>query len=81
MEKVDRDLILSIADFNPVLKQLYEEHLKLDEEIERNEAYAAYSSSAQLRQKQLKKAKLQGMDKIMAILKEHRVCDAACQAQ
>lgn len=73
MEKCDQELLLRIADSNPHLKQLYEEHLKLDEEVEKLERYAAYSSSAALRHKQMKKEKLHGMDVIMSILNEYRV--------
>jgi uncharacterized protein len=73
MEKSDQELLLRIADFNPHLKQLYEEHLKLNEEVEKLERYAAYSSSAALRHKQMKKEKLRGMDAIMSILNEYRV--------
>ncbi|HQH27149.1 MAG TPA: DUF465 domain-containing protein, partial [Oligoflexia bacterium] len=53
--------------------ELYEEHLELEKEVEKLERYAAYSSSAALRHKQLKKEKLRGMDAIMSILHEHRV--------
>ena len=72
MEKVDQELLLELAPAHPELKRLYEEHLKLEKEVERLERYSKYSSSAELRHKTLKKRKLMGMDTIMAILAEHR---------
>ena len=72
MEKVDHELLMRIADHNPLLQKLYAEHLKLEKEVERVGRYAAYSSSAALRQKELKKEKLKGMDTIMSILHEYR---------
>lgn len=72
MEKADEELLLQIADTNPHLKKLYEEHLELEDEVEKVGRYAAYSSSAAMREKELKKAKLRGMDLIMSILNEHR---------
>lgn len=72
MEKTDHELLLSIASTDPTLKKLYDEHRKLEKQVERFERYAAYSASARLRQQELKKEKLRGMDDIMAILKQHK---------
>lgn len=72
MERADRDLILYISAFNPRLKELYEQHLELEREVEKYDRYTGYSSSVALHQKQLKKAKLKGMDDIMAILADYR---------
>lgn len=80
MEKADRDLVLLISNTNPRLKKLYDEHLRLDKEIERYQHYAKYSSSAALHHRELKKAKLKGMDDIMAILSEHRHQGSSCTA-
>ncbi len=73
MEKRDEELVLHLAENDSHLRELYEEHLELEKEVEKLERYAAYSSSAALRHKQLKKEKLRGMDAIMSILHEHRV--------
>ncbi len=75
MEKLDEELLLRLANVNPHLKELYEEHIKLNQEVEKLEKYAAYSSSAAMRHKQLKKEKLAGMDAIMAILSQYRSHD------
>lgn len=73
MEKVDEDLIEKIVPLNPHLRDLYNRHIKLEREVERFGRYAAYSSSAALRHKELKKQKLHEMDLIMSILNEHRL--------
>lgn len=72
MEKIDHELISRLVNSDPHLKKLYAEHLKLEKAIERFERYAGYSSTVALRQKRLKKEKLQGMDVIMSILNEYR---------
>ena len=72
MEKADRDLILALCPTNNQLKELYEEHIKLEKEVRNFEQYVGYSTSAQLRQKQLKKEKLKGVDAMMAIIAEYR---------
>ncbi len=72
MEKVDQELLQELAPSHPELKRLYEEHIRLEREVERLERYSKYSSSAELRHKTLKKRKLMGMDAIMSILSQHR---------
>lgn len=73
MEKSDQELLLQIANVDPSVKRLYEEHVKLDKECERVSRFAAYSSTAALHHKELKKLKLKGMDAILTILNEHRI--------
>ena len=72
MEKADHELLMQIVPTNPRLKELYDEHIKLAKEVEKFERYAAYSSSVALKQKELKKAKLKGMDEIQEILNHYR---------
>lgn len=72
MEKSDRDLLEELASNDTNLKRMYDRHLKLEREVERFGRYAKYSSTAALRQKELKKEKLRGMDHMMAIVKSHR---------
>ena len=78
MEKLDRELILSLCPNIPRLRDLYEEHLKLEREVEKFEQYAAFSASAQLRSKELKKEKLRGVDDMMAIVEEHKHHSIPC---
>lgn len=72
MEKADHDLLMSILFSDPEMKKLYDRHRKLEKEVENLERYASYSSSAALRQRELKKLKLRGMEEIMAKLSVHR---------
>ena len=72
MEKADRELILALCPMNLELRQLYDEHIKLEKEVKKVEHYVAYSTSARLKQTYLKKEKLKGVDAMMAILGEHR---------
>ena len=72
MEKFERELILSLCPSIPRLRDLYEEHLKLEREVERFEQYSAYSASAQIRSHELKKEKLKGVDDMMAIISDYR---------
>jgi uncharacterized protein YdcH (DUF465 family) len=72
MEKMDQELIERIVPINPTLKQLYARHRKLEKEVERFGMYAAYSSSASLRHKELKKEKLREKDMMMSILNEYK---------
>lgn len=72
MEKADRELILALCPMNLELRQLYDEHIKLEKEVRKIEHYVAYSATAQLKQTHLKKEKLKGVDAMMTILGEHR---------
>ena len=72
MERADHELLMTVLFSDTELKKLYDRHRKLEKEVENLNRYAAYSSSAALRQKELKKLKLQGMEKIMARLADHR---------
>ncbi|MCB0325388.1 MAG: hypothetical protein KDD69_17515 [Bdellovibrionales bacterium] len=72
MEQADRDLLLHILATDRNLKRLYDQHLKLEKEVEQFGRYVAYSSAAALKQKELKKAKLLKKERIMSILNEHR---------
>ena len=72
MNKADEELVLAIVPTKPTLKKLYQEHRKLEKEVARFERYSPYSSTADLKQKTLKKQKLKGMEQIMSILQQHR---------
>ena len=72
MEKADQELLMQFAAVNPHLKKLYDEHMRLDKEVEKLDRYAIYSSSAALQQRELKKAKLRTKESIMDILNDMR---------
>jgi len=79
MEKYDHELIEELMPGDQKLKKLYSEHIKLEKEVSRFESYAGYSPSAALKQKEMKKAKLRGVEKIMTILRKHRGEDDSLQ--
>jgi len=72
MERADHELLMDVMFSDTELKKLYNRHRKLEKEVENLERYAAYSSSAALRQRELKKLKLRGMERIMARLTKYR---------
>lgn len=72
MEKADRDLLLELTPVHYNLRRLYEEHVTIEKELSEIEHLSAYSSALAIREKELKKLKLRGMDTIMSILSEHR---------
>jgi len=72
MEQTDRELLLSLTETHPRLKELYKQHIKLEKEVQKYERFVNYSATVAMRQKQLKKEKLRGMDNIMAILDGYR---------
>jgi len=72
MERADHEFLMSVLFSDVELKKLYDRHRKLEKEVENLERYASYSSSAALRQREVKKLKLQGMEALMARLNSHR---------
>lgn len=77
MEKADHELLLLLSPSDERLKKLYEQHKKLEKEVVRYSHYAKYSASAALKEKELKKSKLHGMDAIMEILSDYRRQESA----
>jgi uncharacterized protein YdcH (DUF465 family) len=72
MERADLELLETLLPTNPKLKQLVNEHKRLEKEVANVSRYSGFSPAAALREQQLKKEKLRGMDDIMSILSEYR---------
>ena len=72
MEHADHELLLQIVPSHPILRKLYNQHKKLEKEVEKFRHYARYSSSAALREQELKKQKLLRKEEIMGILRDHK---------
>lgn len=72
MERADHELLMSMLFSDHELRKLYDKHRKLEKEVENLNRYAVYSSSAALKQKELKKQKLHHREKIMARLADYR---------
>lgn len=72
MEKADRELLMKLAPVDYTLRRLYEEHLHLEKELAEIEHLSSYSGAISMREKEIKKQKLRGMDSIMSILSSYR---------
>lgn len=72
MTDSDRQLIQEMANYNSQVKRLYKQHMELEKEVEKFEKYIAWSPTAKLRQSELKKQKLRGMDEIMKIVDNNK---------
>lgn len=68
MEDIEYELIGKIVPHHPHLKKLYSEHLKIEKELDHLEQYARYSPAAEVKHRELKKIKLRGKEKMMAII-------------
>lgn len=77
MEKMDRSIILRLAEKNPEIKKLYVKHSKLNKEVEHYGRYAVYSTSAALKEKDLKREKLKTKENLLSLVDEYRRSMAA----
>lgn len=72
MEKKDEELIRTLIGDEPELRERYEEHRQLEEQLEALQQRAHLSAEEEFEKKRLQKLKLAGKDRIMAILSRHR---------
>jgi uncharacterized protein YdcH (DUF465 family) len=72
MEKRDEELISTLLDREPELRRYYEEHTALERELGYLQSKMYLTPAEEVEKKRLQKLKLQGKDKIMAILARHR---------
>jgi uncharacterized protein len=72
MEKKDEELIRTLLEREPELRQYYEEHVDLEQRLEAFQQKLYLTSEEELERKRLQKLKLAGKDKIMEILSRHR---------
>ena len=72
METQDEELIKTLLDRDPELKQYYEEHVALERELARFQGRSHLTSEEEVEKKRIQKLKLAGKDKIMEILSRHR---------
>lgn len=70
MEKRDRDLIMKFIKSDIQLRKLYEEHEWLDHRIDKLSNRRFLTVGEQVDYKRLKKQKLQGVDKMLSIVRE-----------
>jgi uncharacterized protein YdcH (DUF465 family) len=76
MERSDRELIEQVLLGNFELRKLYEEHCKLEEVLSTFESRPFLTSAEEIEEKRLKRRKLQGVDRMMNIVAEHRAAVA-----
>lgn len=72
MEPRDVALIERLLPAHPELRGLWEEHARLDRELEALHDRRFLTSEEEARRQELRKTKLAGRDRIEAILRDHR---------
>jgi len=72
MEPRDVALIERLLPAHPELRDLWEEHLRLDRELEQLHGRRFLTREEEDRRQELRKTKLAGRDRIEAILRDHR---------
>ena len=72
MEQKEIELINKLINKDQELKKLWEEHLELEEKIEEYNKRVYLTPEEELEKNRLKKIKLAGKDKILAILKKYK---------
>lgn len=77
MEVKEEELIRSLIDTDPELRQRYEEHQQLKERLEQLRQQSHLTEQEELEEKRIQKQKLAGKDRIMQILARHRQRTAA----
>lgn len=81
MEKKDEELIQSLLAHNPELKQYYDEHLALEQQLAEFNRKLYITPEQEIEKKELQKRKLIGKDRIMQILDKHRAPSSGARAE
>lgn len=77
MEAADRELIERMLKRDIRLRRLYDEHERFEEELQRFHKRPFLTEPEEAEQRVLKRKKLAGVDRMMAILAEYRSSEAA----
>ncbi|HZP39963.1 MAG TPA: DUF465 domain-containing protein [Candidatus Binatia bacterium] len=72
MEKKDEELIQTLLEREPELRQYYEEHADLERKLDLYQQKLYLTPEEEMEKKRLQKLKLAGKDKIMEILSRYR---------
>jgi len=72
MEMDEKVLIEHLKQTNPEFRQLFEEHLQYERQLEEFNQLRYLSSEQELMKKRVQKIKLRGKDRMAALLKEHK---------
>lgn len=76
MEQYELDLIAKYGDQDPQIKELWEQHLSLERELERYANKPFLSPQEESQMKEIKKRKLAGKSKLQDLLEEYRKREA-----
>ena len=79
METRDEELIQDLLPGHPDLKEAYEEHVKLKEQVDGLKSRSHLSPDEEIEKKDLQKRKLVQKDKVLTILSEYRRSHTAQQ--
>ncbi|GIW40386.1 MAG: hypothetical protein KatS3mg076_0963 [Candidatus Binatia bacterium] len=79
MEKKEEELIRSLLDVDPELRERYEEHLELERRLEEFHRKRHLTTEEEMEKKTLQKKKLAGKDRMMEILARYRGRGAAAE--
>jgi len=72
MEKKDEELIQTLLEREPELRQYYEEHVDLERRLGSFQQKVYLTAEEEVERKRLQKLKLAGKDRIMEILARYR---------
>jgi uncharacterized protein YdcH (DUF465 family) len=72
METEESALIEHLKETNPEFRQLTEEHLRYERQLEELNNLRFLTSEQEIEKKQVQKIKLRGKDRMAEILKEHK---------
>jgi uncharacterized protein YdcH (DUF465 family) len=72
MEAKDEQLIHTLVERDPELKQFYEEHVQLEKQLANMNHKGFLNAEEEVERKRLQKIKLAGKDRIMEILSRYR---------
>ena len=72
MERKDEELIKTLVDRDPELKQHYQEHVTLERQLAKFQGRTHLSPEEEVEMKRIQKLKLAGKDRIMEILSRYR---------
>jgi uncharacterized protein YdcH (DUF465 family) len=72
METDENALIEHLKQTNPEFRQLMQEHLQYERQLEEFNKLRYLSSAQELEKKRVQKIKLRGKDRMAEILKEHK---------
>jgi len=72
MEMDEKVLIEHLKQTNPEFRQLFEEHLQYERQLEEFNQLRYLSSEQELEKKRVQKIKLRGKDRMAELLKEHK---------